>query len=98
MYRACESKDQTLKKIRTLHFPEYPPFFVHPFFLFFCPVRPTLLQAIFFPKIPSFWDLRSALSRREKATCRGWVLGTVLDEVAPQEKKENPFFLAHEKR
>ena len=22
MYRACESKDQTLKKIRTLHFPE----------------------------------------------------------------------------
>ena len=22
MYRACESKDETLKKIRTLHFPE----------------------------------------------------------------------------
>ena len=22
MYRACESKDQTLKKIRSLHFPE----------------------------------------------------------------------------
>ena len=22
MYRACETKDQTLKKIRTLHFPE----------------------------------------------------------------------------
>ena len=32
------------------------------------------------------------------ATARGWVLGTVLDGVAPQEKKENPFFLAREKR
>ena len=74
-----------------------PPFFVHPFFLFF-PVRPTLPRAIFFPKIPSFWHLRSTLSRREKATGRGWVLGTVLDGVAPQEKKENPFFLAREKR
>ena len=75
-----------------------PPFFVHPFFLFFALSPRTLPQAIFLPKIPSFWDLRSTLSRREKATCRGWVLGTVLDEVAPQEKKENPFFLAREKR
>ena len=47
---------------------------------------------MFFRKILSFWDLRSALSRRAKATCRGWVLGTVLDGVAPQEKKEHPFF------
>ena len=75
-----------------------PPFFCASFFPFFCPVRPTLPHAIFFPKIPSFWDLRSTLSHREKATCRGWVLGTVLDGVAPQEKKENPFFLAREKR
>ena len=74
-----------------------PPFFVHPFFLF-SPVRPTLPPGNFFPKIPSFWDLRSTLSRREKATRRDWALGTVLDGVAPQEKKENPFFLAREKR
>ena len=57
----------------------------------------TLPQAIFFPQNPYFWDLRSAFSSREKATCRGWVLGTVLDGVAPQEKKENPFFLARKK-
>ena len=62
------------------------------FSFFLRPFRPTLPHAIFFPKIPSFWDLRSTLSRREKAICRGWVLGTVLDGVAPQEKKENPFF------
>ena len=59
-----------------------PPFFVQPFFLFFCPVHPTLPQAIFFPKILSFWDLRSTLSSGETVTCRGWVLGTVLDGVA----------------
>ena len=69
-----------------------PTFFCASFFSFFCPVRPSLPQAIFFPKILPFWDLRPTLSRREKATSRGWVLGTVLDEVAPQEKKENPFF------
>ena len=43
---------------------------------------------IFFPKIPPFWDLKSTLSSREKATCRGWVLGTVLERVAPQEKRK----------
>ena len=62
------------------------------FFPFFVPVHPTPPQAILFPKIPSFWDFRSTLSSREKATCRGWILGTVLDGVAPQEKKENRFF------
>ena len=61
-------------------------------FSFLCPVHPALPQAIFFPKILSFWDLGSTLSSREKAASRGWVLGTVLDGVAPQEKKENPFF------
>ena len=66
-------------------------FFAHPFLSFFCPVHPTLPQAIFFHKILSFWDLRSTLSSREKATSKGWVLGTVLDGVAPQEKKEYPF-------
>ena len=74
-----------------------PPFFAHPFFLFLlCPPRPS--PGKFLPKIPSFWDLRSTLSSRERATCRGWVWGTVLDGVAPQEKKEIPFFLAREKR
>ena len=42
-----------------------PPFFAHPF-PFFCPVHPALAQAMFFPKIPSFWDLRSTLSSIEK--------------------------------
>ena len=59
-------------------------------FPFFCPVHPTLPQAIFFPKIPSFWDLRSTLSSIKKATCR---LG-----FSPQERKEHPFFLARKKR
>ena len=43
----------------------FPPFFFpHPF-SFFCPVRPTLPQPIFLPKIPSFSDLGSTLSGRE---------------------------------
>ena len=42
-----------------------PPFFPHPFFLCFGPVHPTLPQAIFFPQIPSFWDLRSTLELSE---------------------------------
>ena len=66
-------------------------------FSFFCPVRPTLPQAIFLPKIPPFWDLRSTLSCRAKATCRGWVLGTVLDGVAPKRKRKIPFFLRAKK-
>ena len=41
---------------------------------------------------PKSWDLRSTLSSRGKVTSRAWVLGTVLDGVTPQEKKENPFF------
>ena len=67
---------------------------------FFCPVHPTLPQAIFFPRIPSLWDFGSTLSSREKVICRGWVLGMVLDGVPPQEKKENPFFffLARKKK
>ena len=68
------------------------------FFPFFSPVHPTLPRAIFFPKIPSFWHLRSTLSRREKATCRGWVLGTVLDGVAPQGKKGKSFFSGARKK
>ena len=70
---------------------QIPTFFSRPFFLL-CPVHPTLPQAIFFPKIPYFWDRRSTLSSRE-GTCRGWVLGTVLDGVAPQEKRKILFFL-----
>ena len=75
-----------------------PPFFAHPFFLFFGPVHPTLPKAIFFPKLPTFWDLKSTLSCRlnveKRQPAGGWFFGKVLDMVAPQEKKENPFFLA----
>ena len=69
-----------------------PPFFCASFFPCFGPCPPHPFPANFLPPNPSFWDLRSTLSSREKATCRGWVLGTILDGVAPQEKKENPFF------
>ena len=72
--------------------------FLRILFSFFALSTPPFPQAIFFPKIPSFLDLRSTLSSREKATWRGWILGTVLDKVAPQEEKENPFFLAREKK
>ena len=89
--------DQICGEDFLLRFFNFPPFFVHPF-SFFCLVHPTLPQAIFFPKISSFWDLKSSLSGREMPTCRGWVLGTVLDGVAPQGKKENRLFLAREKR
>ena len=72
------------------------------FFPFFS-VHASLPPSNSFPQNPlflSFWDLRSALFSREKATCRGWVLETVVDGVAPQEKKVNPFFfcVAREKR
>ena len=67
-------------------------------FSFFCPVHPTLPQAIFFPQIVSFWDLRSTLSSRENATSRGWVLGTVLDGVVAQEKRKILFFVHAKKR
>ena len=82
--------------VKTLHI--LPTFFCASFFPFFALSAPPFPGHVSSPKSPSFWDLRSTLSRREKATCRGWVLGTVLDGVAPQEKKENPFFLAREKR
>ena len=74
-----------------------PPFFAHPFFLFFALSAPSFPGQFPSPKSPSFWHPRSTLSCREKVTCRGLVLGTVLDGVAPQEKKENPFFLARKK-
>ena len=76
----------------------YTHLFLCILFSFFCPVRPSLPQAIFFPKILPFWDLGPTLSRREKATSRGWVLGTVLDEVAPQEKKGKSFFSGARKK
>ena len=69
-------------RVKIGDFPFEPTFFGVSFFPFFCPVHPTLPQAIFFPKILSFWGLRPTLSSRE----------TVLDGVAPQENKENPFF------
>ena len=75
----------------------FPTFFCASFFPVFAPVHPPPSPGNFLPKILSFWDLRSTLSSREKATSRGWVLGMVLGGVAPQEKKENPFSLAREK-
>ena len=66
------------------------------FFFFPCPPHPS--PGNFFPQILSFWDLRSTLSSREKATSRGWVLGTVLDGVAPKAKKDNPSFSGTQKK
>ena len=73
-----------------------PTWFCISFFLFY-PVHPTLLQAIFFPQILSFWT-STTLSSREKANSRGWLLGTVLDGVAPQKKRKIPFSGAPKKK
>ena len=62
-----------------------PTFCCAPFFLFFSLSTPPFPSQVSFLKFPSFRVLRSTLSSREKATWRGWVLGTVLDGVAPQE-------------
>ena len=69
-----------------------PTFFcARPFPLFFPPVHPTLLQVSFFPKISSFWDLKSALSSREMATCRGWVSGDGSGRGCPTGKQRKSF-------
>ena len=67
-----------------------------PFFFFACPAHPS--PGNFFPKILSFWDLRSTLSSREKASSRGWVLGTVLEGVRPTGKKGKSFFFLARKK
>ena len=68
-------------------------FFANPSFLFLMPCPPHPFRGQFSSrKSPLSGSSRSTLSGREKATCRGWVLETVLDGVAPQEKKEDPFF------
>ena len=69
---------------------------------FFALSTPPFPKQFSSPKLPSCWDLRSTLSSysRETATRRGWVMGTVLDWVAPQEKKKGKsfFFLVREER
>ena len=72
--------------------PKYTHLFLRILFSFFCPVHPTPPQATFFPRILSCWDLRSTLSSIEKATSRGSVVGTVLDEVAPRKKGKSFLF------
>ena len=71
----------------------YSSFFCASFFPFCLPCLPhlTFPQAIFFPKIPSFWDLRCTLSSREKATCRGWIWGRFWTG-SPHRKKGISFF------
>ena len=63
-------------------------------FPFLCPIHSTLPQAIFFPEISFFWELKSTLSSREIAHLHGLGFG---DRVAPQEKRKSSFFLAREK-
>ena len=83
----------------TTHTPLIKPtFFCASFFPFFALSAPPFPGHFSSPKSTSFWDLRSTLSRREKATCRGWVLGDGSGRGRPRGKKENPFFLAREKR
>ena len=67
-----------------------PTFVCASFFSFFCSVHPPPFpRQVSSPKSPLSGTSDSTLSRRGTAACRGWVLGTVLDEVAPQEKKEH---------
>ena len=61
--------------------------FLHILFAFFLPVHPTPPETICLPRPPSFWDLRTTVFRREKGTCKGWVLGRGLEGAAPQGKK-----------
>ena len=68
----------------------YIPPFLGILFSFFCPVHPTLPQPIFFPRIPSFWDL--IVEKRQPAGAGFWTGGP------PTGKKENPFLLARKKR
>ena len=66
-------------------------------FSFFCPVRPTLPQACFFPKIPSFSVLWSTLSRKENATCRAGFWGRFWTG-SPHRKKGKSFFSGARKK
>ena len=75
------------------HFPFFhPPFLVHPFFLFSALFAPPFPGQFSSPKSPlsGSSDLLFLVEKRQPAGAG--VLGTVLDGVAPQEKKENPFF------
>ena len=99
-----DAKSGCPKNSRSYHHPSHPPvdallthLFLCILFSFFCPVRPSLPQAIFFPKILPFWDLRPTLSRREKAT-QGLGFGDGSGRGRPTGKKGKSFFLAREKR
>ena len=91
--KLASAKTPLLNPYCRLHGLIFLTFFCASFFPFFCPVHPTLPQAIFFRKILSSWNLRSTLSSREKATSRGWVLGMVQDGVAASEKRKILFFV-----
>ena len=97
MYRACKSKDQTFKKIRTLHFPEELQeccmqlkqctsfLFVRPsFFLFPSPPQPS-------PGTSLPWDLRTTLFVEERQPARAGFLGRVLGRSFPTGKKGTSF-------
>ena len=83
--------------VYALSFPLQTHLFLCILFSFFCPVRPTLPRSTFLPQNPPLSGT-SDLLFFVKATCKGWVLGTVLDGVAPQEKRKILFSGAREKR
>ena len=82
------------------NFPEIlrlPLFSLRLLFSFFSPCPPHPSPGNFLPQNPVFLGPQICSSSREKATSRGWVLGTVLDRVTPQEKRKILFFLACQK-
>ena len=67
-------------------------FFLRIPFSFSVPVHSTLPRQSSSPN-PLFPKPQIYFFSREKETCRGWVLRTVLDGVAPQAQKGKSFFL-----
>ena len=68
----------------------FPPFFCASFSPFLAlSTHPS--PGNFLPRIPSFWDLKSTLSSREKGNCRGWFWGRFWTG-APHRKKGRSFF------
>ena len=86
---------QCLQVLDTREIP--PPFFAHPFFLFL-PVHPTLCEASFFPKIPSFWHLRSTLSSRKRQPGAGFWARFWRGSPHGKKRKIPFFFLVRERR
>ena len=92
-YRCARVRE--LRKLWPATGIQNPPFFLRILFFLFCPVRPTLPQAIFFPKIASSGtsDLLFLVEKRQLA---GAGFGGRFWTGSPHRKKGKFLFLACE--